>query len=101
MEAGISLAQHYAAEALRLFGASRVNADLHRAQLLLVWLQCRNKPEISLPDIYQAGPNAIRDKATAAKLADILENHGHLIRLPNGTVVDGKRRRDAWCLYKG
>jgi len=101
MEAGIFLAQHYAAEALRLFGASRVKADLHRAQQLLVWLQSRNKPEISLPDIYQAGPNAIRDKATAAKLVAILEDHGHLIRLPNGAEIEGRRRRDAWRLYQG
>jgi hypothetical protein len=36
--AGIELAEHYAAEALRLFGASQVNADLRLAQRLLDWL---------------------------------------------------------------
>jgi hypothetical protein len=41
MQAGIELAQHYAAEALRLFGASRVRPDLHRAQQLLMWLNGR------------------------------------------------------------
>jgi hypothetical protein len=98
MEAGILLAQHYAAEALRLFGASRVSADLHRAQQLLAWLHGRDKRVVSLPDIYQAGPNAIRDKATAAKLVAILEDHGHLVRLPDGAEINGKRRRDAWRL---
>jgi hypothetical protein len=39
MRAGIALAEHYAAEALRLFEASRVNADLQLAQRLLDWLQ--------------------------------------------------------------
>lgn len=101
MEAGISLAQHYAAEALRLFGASRVSADLHRAQQLLAWLHGRDKQVVSLPDIYQAGPNAIRDKGTAAKLVAKLEDHGHLVRLPSGAEIDGKRRRDAWLLISG
>jgi Protein of unknown function (DUF3987) len=98
MEAGILLAQHYAAEALRLFGASRVSADLHRAQQLLVWLRGRDKREVSLPDIYQHGPNAIRDKATAMRMVTILVDHGHLSRMPQGTELDGKRRRDAWQL---
>jgi hypothetical protein len=51
MEAGIALAQHYAAEGLRLFGASRVSADLREAQQLLVWLRTKwPEPLISLPD---------------------------------------------------
>jgi hypothetical protein len=98
MQAGIELAQHYTAEALRLFGASRVRPDLHRAQQLLTWLRGRNKPVVSLPDIYQTGPNAIRDKATAQKLVAILQDHGHLSPLPGGAEIDGKRRRDAWRL---
>jgi hypothetical protein len=39
MEAGIVLAQHYASEAMRLFGASRISGELHEAQQLLTWLQ--------------------------------------------------------------
>ena len=38
MEAGIALAQHYVAEALRLFEASHVSNDLRLAQRLLIWL---------------------------------------------------------------
>jgi hypothetical protein len=38
MKAGITLAEHYAAEALRIFEASRVNDDLRLAQRLLDWL---------------------------------------------------------------
>jgi hypothetical protein len=33
---------------------------------------------VSLPDIYQKGPNAIRDKRTAVKVVAILEDHGWL-----------------------
>jgi hypothetical protein len=38
MQAGIALAEHYAVEALRLFGRSRVHVDLRVAQRLLDWL---------------------------------------------------------------
>src|SRR5262249_54196647 len=52
MEAGIALAEHYAAEALRLFGVRRINADLRLAQRLLNWLVNQwAEPKVSLPDI--------------------------------------------------
>src|SRR5262249_16664444 len=73
VKAGITLAEHYAGEALRVFEASKVNAVLVLAQQLLDWLH-RQWPEqaISLPDIYQYGPGAIRDKATAKGLVVVL-----------------------------
>jgi hypothetical protein len=38
MQAGFALADHYAAEALRLQGASQINSELRLAQRLLDWL---------------------------------------------------------------
>ncbi len=102
MEAGIALAEHYAAEALRLFGASRINADLRLAQRLLDWLLNQwTEPYISLPDIYQRSLNAIGDKATAAKLVGLLEDHGSLAKIQQGAIVAGQRRRDAWRIIRG
>lgn len=102
MAAGIVLAQHYAAEALRLFGASQISADLRLAQKLLDWLLHQwTEPAISLPDIYQRSLNAIGDKATAAKLVATLEDHGWLCRIPQGAIVSGQRRRDAWRIVRG
>ena len=102
MAAGRSLAQHYAAEALRLFEASRISADLLLAQKLLSWLLgCWSETAVSLPDIYQKGPNAIRDKATAAKLVKILEDHGWLQKINGGAFIEGQHRRDAWRIIKG
>jgi hypothetical protein len=99
MQAGIELAQHYVAEALRLFGVSRISGDLRLAQQLLNWLHSDCiAPAVSLPDIYQRGPNAIRDKATAAKMVGILESHGHLLRIKDGAEIGGKWRREAWRL---
>ena len=80
MEAGILLAQHYAAEAMRLFGASCVSSDLREAQQLLTWLLTAwPEPRVSLPDIYQRGPNSIRDKAGAHRAVTVLVDHGHLV----------------------
>jgi hypothetical protein len=101
IRAGIALAEHYAAEALRLFGASRISADLRLAQKLLDWLLYQwTEPAISLPDIYQRSLNAIGDKATAAKMVAILEDHGWLHRIPQGAVIAGQRRRDAWRVVR-
>jgi hypothetical protein len=60
-----------------------------------------NEPNVSLPDIYQRSLNAIGDKATAAKLVNILEDHGWLVRIPEGAVIAGQRRRDAWRIIRG
>jgi hypothetical protein len=99
IKSGISLAEHYAAEALRIFEASKVSAALLLAQRLLDWMHRHwTEPAISLPDIYQRSLNAIRDKATAAKLVRILEDHGWLVPIPGGATVAGQRRRDAWLI---
>jgi len=102
LDAGIALAEHYAVEALRLFGASRVNADLRLARRLLDWLHHEwREPVIALPVIYQRSLNAIGDQATARRLVAILEEHSWLVKLPAGAVVAGQRRREAWRIVKG
>ena len=99
MQAGIELAQHYVTEALRQFGASRISGELRLARQLLDWLQShRNMWAVSLPDIYQRGPSAIRDKARASRMVSILEDHGYLDRIESGAEIEGKWRREAWRL---
>jgi hypothetical protein len=102
MAAGIELVQHYAAEALRLHGGSHVSAELQLARLALNWL-FQHWPEqaISLPDLYQRGPVAIRDNATARRIVAILEEHGWLVKIPQGAVVADTRRREAWRIVRG
>ncbi len=101
MAAGIKLAQHYAAEALRLFENGQISAELKQAEKLLHWL-VNVWPEefISLPDIYQKGPSGIRDRQTAIQMAGVLQNHGHLRKVPNGAEVQGQKRRDAWQIVR-
>jgi hypothetical protein len=101
IRAGIALAEHYAAEALRLFGTGQMKPELLLAQRLLHWLLHEWKePAISLPDIYQRSLNAIRDQATARKLVATLEDHGWLVRISAGAVVAGQRRQDAWRIVR-
>jgi hypothetical protein len=87
--AGIVIAQHYAAEGMRLIGASRVSAELREAQILLIWLRtiwCKRTTDppggptnlVSVPDIYQRGPNSIRDARSAHRAVTILADHGWL-----------------------
>jgi len=101
LAAGIELVKHYAAEALRLFGASKTDVALLQAQKLSAWLResWRLKESsglVSLPDIYQCAPiSAIRNMSMARKIIGILEEHGHVI--PEGVnTVNGERRRETW-----
>jgi Protein of unknown function (DUF3987) len=101
MQAAIRLAQHCASEALRLSGASRVSNQIRDAQRLLDWLL--NKwPDrmISLQDIYQRGPNFLREAAPARRAAEVLIEHGHLVP-DEGALVGGKTRREAWRIVRG
>jgi hypothetical protein len=102
MAAAIELAQHYAGEALRLDSGSQISADLRLAQQALNWLQLHwQESAISLPDLYQRGPNAIRDMKTARQVITTLEEHGYLARLPGGAVIAAQRRQDAWRIVRG
>lgn len=95
---GITLAQHYAAEMLRLIGAASVTPELRQAAALLRWWQDRRDPECHLAQIYQMGPGAIRSAAAARTTVAVLEDHGWVRRLRPGAEVDGAGRRDAWEL---
>ena len=102
MARGILLAQHYAGEALRLFQGAKIDNDLRHAARLLDWLQHSWKEtNISLPDIYQRGPNLIGSREIALRLVRILETHGWLVKLPGGAVVAGEARRDVWRIVRG
>jgi hypothetical protein len=101
MAAGIELAQHYAGEALRLHGGSQVSAELRLAKQALDWLvQKWGEPAVSLPDLYQRGPNTIRDGKVARAVVAILEEYGWLARIPQGAKIAGTRRREAWHIVR-
>ena len=101
LEGSIELARFYGAEALRLFEAGTLDPDLVLAEKLLAWLHADAAREVThLREIYQYGPNAIRDKGTAVRIVGILMDHGWLRRLKDWTEIDGQRRRDAWRVVR-
>jgi len=100
LDQGILIAQFHMAEAVRLFEAQQVSPDLFNASKLLAWLQHEWKGDIiSLPDIYQKGPNAIREKSVAEKLVGILVDHGWLKTAGPGQV-DGKQRKETFRILE-
>ena len=97
MEAGIVLAQYYLEETLRLHLVSKDDPDLRLAEKVLEWGRSRGG-KFAAVELYQRGPVQIRDRKTATKIMQILVSHGWARSLPNGTVVDGKPRRNAWVV---
>lgn len=98
MGAGTELADHYASELLRLQGASAIALDLSEAAKLLEWLKTRTDPCCHLAEIYQGGPNSMRDARTARRVMLELVEHGHVRPLKPGTKVNGTSRKEAWVL---
>jgi len=96
IDAGIALAQHYAMEALRLFDAGSARPEILPAEQLLDWLNSRDGELISLPDVYQFGPNAFRDAKTALDAIYVLEDHGSLEAVEGGAIVNGINRHQVW-----
>jgi hypothetical protein len=94
MKAGIALAEFYLSEALRLFDAAVADPELVVAEATLAWLQ--QYEVVHLAQVYQCGPNAVRDAKTARRILTILEEHGWLSRLDGGADLDGTHRREAW-----
>lgn len=97
MEAGIELAQHHAAEALRLDAAGQVPEKQRTALRLLEWLRTTWGDElVSLPDITRLGPNAIRSRDAARATVATLVEAGWLVPVPGGAEVRGEQRREVW-----
>jgi hypothetical protein len=101
-ERGIELAEWYASEWLRLHEAQNVKEQLLAAEKLRRWLSDEWQGDvIGLPEVYQRGPNSLRDAATARACMRTLAEHGWAIPLTDGAEVEGKRRHEAWQIVRG
>jgi hypothetical protein len=99
IKTGIILARFYLTEALRLFHAAKTDPDILLTEKVFAWLKARggSRPQlVSLPCVYQTGPNAVRDKATAARCLALLADHGWVRLVEGGAEIDGKKRRQVW-----
>lgn len=108
MACGVELAQHYAAEALRLQADGAADPGILDAERLLGWIRAlpatRGDVLVSLPAIYQRGPGRLRDKASAERAVGVLAAHLHLLRVEGGAeVVEAPggppaKRKEVWRL---
>lgn len=95
MEAAIELGQFYLKEALRLLTAAVANPVLQEAAELLAWMKQKACP-VYLVQIYQFGPNRIREAKKARRVLAVLEEHGQIRRIERGMELDGSHRQEVW-----
>ncbi|UCA46888.1 YfjI family protein [Pseudochrobactrum sp. XF203] len=98
---GITLSQYYLSEAKRLADAGAISAETDKAEVLRKWiLESWPHDEIIPSDVVQYGPNQLRESPTAKAALTILQKHGWLVRLPQGAVVQGKARKEAYRIVR-
>ncbi len=90
------LTRFYLNEALRLFNSGISDPVLQGANKLLDWLRIKQKTIVTLREIYQCGPNSIRDVKTARKLMKLLVEHGYALPSTSGAEFEGKKRMEAY-----
>lgn len=98
MNGGIAIAKYYIGEAKRLFYSASDDQELILAQKVFEWGMQQKGQIIALAELYRCGPNAVRDKKTATRMIDILEQHHRALKIEGGAQVNGKPRRDVWLL---
>ena len=59
-------------------------------------INIKDKKIITLPEVYQYGPNSIRDTKKARQLMTILTEHGYALPSTNGAEFEGMIRKEAY-----
>lgn len=99
-ERATQIAWYYAGEALRLFEQGTSSVELQHAERLLGWLhEGWQRSVVGISHVYQRGPNAIRNAAKAREIMSVLEHHYWVSKIDGGTIIDGKRHREAWDIF--
>ncbi|MEC7817155.1 MAG: YfjI family protein [Pseudomonadota bacterium] len=96
----IKLAEYYLGEYVRLVAAGAIDPALREADKLRLWLQTRPENVIPLRDVYRLGPTSLRDAKSARAAMKVLEDHGWVLALPNGHLIDGQAHKEAWAIVK-
>jgi len=102
MRDAVTLEEYYLNEAKRLAEAAVISQSTQEAERLRHWLlETWPEGQISAADVVQQGPNALRETAKVRRLLTVLEEHGWLVKTPDGATILGKRRREAWRVVRG
>jgi hypothetical protein len=94
----IKLTEYYLSEGLRLFNSGATDPVLSEANKLLEWFRAKKKSMVTLPEIYQCGPNSIRDVKKARQLMKVLIEHGYALSLVGDAEFEGKIRKEVFEL---
>ena len=94
IEAGITLANYYLSEAVRMADAGQIKQPLKDAEQLLNWLQIKEFNQVYPSLVYQKGPSRrLRTKEAALKAIHTLEDHGWLIPISSGDIGNSGKRQ--------
>jgi hypothetical protein len=99
IQRGIILVEYYLNELMRIQGYLSIHPDLALAQRLLQWCWNKGEDTISIQEIYQFGPPAIRQATKARSIMSILVNHGWAVPT-QGIIINGKTYKEAWIIRK-
>ena len=99
MMAAIALTRYYLSEWIRLNDYCAADPDIILAEKLLEWIQGKNF--VHLQQVYQFGPNPIRERKIAIRICGILREHGFFIPVQGGMSIDGIRRKTVWQVWHG
>lgn len=102
MANAIELADFYLSEASRLANAATLSAEIERAETLRKWLLTRwEHAEILPSEVVRHAPiTALRESPAARAAIAILAKHGWLAPLPEGTIIRGAARKEAWRIVR-
>lgn len=102
MADAITLAQFYLTEARRLSDTAVISEKVKRAETLRKWLlDVWQFDDLTPSEIMQRAPiRALRESPAAKEAIAMLEKHGWLVRLPDGSEVRGKTRKDAYRIVR-
>jgi hypothetical protein len=99
----IALMEYYLNERLRISKIATPQQEMINAENLLLWMQKRRLKTVTLPDVYQYGPNVFRDKKQALESLKILSDHSWINSIDGGGIseLSQKKSQKAWQVYNG
>lgn len=81
MTRAVAIARWYLNESIRIIGVAEVDEELELAQKVLDFLRKKKDKSFHLRTIYKDGPNQVRTKKKAERIAEILVEHDYICRV--------------------
>ena len=85
-------------ETLRIVRYASDPPALRGAKALLRWLHETGRAHLYSSEALQLAPSCVRDRQAFMASAQILQQTGWIEPLEPGTVIDGRKRRQAWAV---